>query len=295
MSARFSACPGKVDTGFSKRTCANEKTRAHRPNYRHLGVHQPLAERAGGLDTAAALSYIAAHVTVAWTRRPMAEPRSACFLKDIENAYLSLGAGEIISVAAGRVGCVADLSPTEAALISHASDAHRLEFAAGRWCARRALEQIGGPAVPILRGHLGEPIWPPGFAGSITHDGGIAAAAAYRVARPTGTSFAIDLVDCSARSRLADIAAVILSDHERSALGDQINHPMVIAQIFSAKEAAIKILSADLGRRIEFTEISASPGQAGWLLVHPQSSATIHGRSLEVGSFLTTVAALRAD
>jgi 4'-phosphopantetheinyl transferase EntD len=224
----------------------------------------------------------------------MGEPRSACFLKDVEKAYLLLGAGEI-SIATGRVGCVADLLPTEAALISRASDARQLEFAAGRWCARRALEQIGGPAVPILRGRLGEPIWPPGFAGSITHDGGIAAAAAYRVACPTGASLAIDLVDCSDRSRLANMAGVILSGHERLALGYQINQPLVIAQIFSAKEAAIKILSVALGRPIEFTEISVSPDQAGWLLVHPQSGAAIHGRSLEVNSFLTTFAALRAD
>jgi len=66
----------------------------------------------------------------------------------------------------------------------------------------------------------------------------------------------------------------------------------VIAEVFSAKEAAIKILSADLDRLIEFTEISVSPNREGWLLVHPESSAKIHSYSLEVGSFLATVATL---
>lgn len=139
-------------------------------------------------------------------------------LKDIERAYNSLVASSEVSVAAGRTGWVRDLLPAETALVSRATDERRLEFAAGRYCAHRALEQIGGPAVPILRGHLGSPTWPPGFAGSITHDGGVAAAAVYRVTRP-GPRLAIDLVDCSDRSRLADIAPAILSDLDKSEFG----------------------------------------------------------------------------
>jgi len=181
-----------------------------------------------------------------------------------------------------------DLLPAETALVSRATDERRLEFAAGRYCAHRALEQIGGPAVPILRGRLGSPTWPPRFAGSITHDGGVAAAV-YRVTRP-GPRLAIDLVDCSDRSRLADIAPAILSDLDKSELGYRIDRPPVIAEVFSAKEAAVKILSADLDRLVEFTEISVSPSQEGWFLAHPESSANIYSYSLEVSSFLATVA-----
>jgi 4'-phosphopantetheinyl transferase EntD len=211
-------------------------------------------------------------------------------LKDIARAYNSLVASSEVSVAAGRIGWVGDLLPAETALVSRATDERRLEFAAGRWCARRALEQIGGPAVPILRGRLGNPTWPPGFAGSITHDGGVAAAAAYRVTRPGNPRLAIDLVDCSGRSRLADIAPAILSNRDKSQLGYRIDCSLMIAEVFSAKEAAVKILSADLDRLVEFTEISVSPSQEGWFLAHPESSANIYSYSLEVSSFLATVA-----
>ena len=53
-------------------------------------------------------------------------------------------------------------------------------FTAGRTCARYALNALGIPDVPILRGPKREPIWPDGIVGTITHcDGYCAAALAY--------------------------------------------------------------------------------------------------------------------
>jgi 4'-phosphopantetheinyl transferase EntD len=50
-------------------------------------------------------------------------------------------------------------------------------FAAGRSCARAALELLGVPQSPILQGQHGEPLWPAGAVGSITHCEGYCAAA----------------------------------------------------------------------------------------------------------------------
>jgi 4'-phosphopantetheinyl transferase EntD len=53
----------------------------------------------------------------------------------------------------------------------------RAEFAAGRTCARNALEALGVPPQSILCGIGREPQWPAGIVGSITHCDGYCAAA----------------------------------------------------------------------------------------------------------------------
>jgi 4'-phosphopantetheinyl transferase EntD len=69
------------------------------------------------------------------------------------------------------------LYPGEAEVISRAVDKRRREFRTVRHCARRALHQLGLPPVPVLRGEHGEPQWPPGVVGSMTHCAGYRAAA----------------------------------------------------------------------------------------------------------------------
>jgi 4'-phosphopantetheinyl transferase EntD len=59
--------------------------------------------------------------------------------------------------------------PEEEALIARAVDKRRNEFVTARHCARVALEQLGLPPAPILKGEKGEPQWPRGVVGSLTH------------------------------------------------------------------------------------------------------------------------------
>lgn len=75
----------------------------------------------------------------------------------------------------------------EAELGLAAVDRRRREFATARWCARRALAAAGAPdpSGPLRRGRRGEPLWPPGFTGSITHSAAYRAAVA-APARPGG-------------------------------------------------------------------------------------------------------------
>lgn len=61
------------------------------------------------------------------------------------------------------------LHTDEAAAVARAVPARQREFATGRACARAALAQIGQPAGPLIRGAEGEPMWPSGVVGSITH------------------------------------------------------------------------------------------------------------------------------
>jgi 4'-phosphopantetheinyl transferase EntD len=57
----------------------------------------------------------------------------------------------------------------EEPLIARSVAKRRNEFVTVRYCARIALAEIGFPPVPILKGEKGEPCWPEGVVGSLTH------------------------------------------------------------------------------------------------------------------------------
>ncbi|MER5867404.1 4'-phosphopantetheinyl transferase superfamily protein [Kitasatospora sp. NPDC002040] len=70
----------------------------------------------------------------------------------------------------------AQLLPAEAALTERMVPGRLREFTAVRACARRALARLGEPPAPILPGPRGEPRWPAGLVGSMTHCTGYRAA-----------------------------------------------------------------------------------------------------------------------
>ncbi|MFG2628564.1 4'-phosphopantetheinyl transferase [Streptomyces sp. NPDC048473] len=74
----------------------------------------------------------------------------------------------------------AALFPGEEELIRKAVEGRRKEFTTARWCARRALGELGIAPAPILKGERGAPIWPGGVVGSMTHCVGYRAAAIAR-------------------------------------------------------------------------------------------------------------------
>jgi 4'-phosphopantetheinyl transferase EntD len=73
-----------------------------------------------------------------------------------------------------------ELFAAEEAAIGRAVDKRRREFTTARGCARAALERLGLPPGPIPSGERGEPIWPAGLVGSITHCDGYRACAVAR-------------------------------------------------------------------------------------------------------------------
>ena len=59
--------------------------------------------------------------------------------------------------------------PEEEPLIARSVAKRRNEFITVRHCARVALGELGVAPVPILKGEKGEPCWPAGVVGSLTH------------------------------------------------------------------------------------------------------------------------------
>lgn len=80
--------------------------------------------------------------------------------------------------------------PEEEPLIARSVAKRRNEFVTVRLCAREALGELGLPPVPILKGDKGEPCWPDGVVGSLTHCEGFRGAAVAR--RGDARSIGID-------------------------------------------------------------------------------------------------------
>lgn len=90
---------------------------------------------------------------------------AASLLSDVlPGAAPSLAAAEVYSDPP-------DLTPLsdEEPLIARSVAKRRNEFITVRYCARQALGELGIGPVPILKGEKGEPCWPEGVVGSLTH------------------------------------------------------------------------------------------------------------------------------
>jgi 4'-phosphopantetheinyl transferase EntD len=86
----------------------------------------------------------------------------------------------VVAVEAREDALDARLFPEEQLVVGMAVEKRRREFTTARACARAALEKLGVPAVPIPTGERGEPLWPAGVVGSITHCDGYRACAVAR-------------------------------------------------------------------------------------------------------------------
>lgn len=126
--------------------------------------------------------------------------------------------------------------PEERALIARSVDTRRSEFVTARHCARMALEKLGVPPAPILKGDRGEPQWPDGVVGSLTHTRGYRGAVVGRsaVVRSVG-------IDAEPHDVLPDgvLNAISLpaERHEIGALPTGLHWDRIL---FCAKEATYK-------------------------------------------------------
>lgn len=161
---------------------------------------------------------------------------------------------DVVTVEADDAIWAADLLPAEAEFVRNAVDRRRREFAAGRTCARKALQMLGVAPQPLLVGQHREPLWPPGVVGSLTHCGKYCAAAVARAERFAGLG-----VDAEISERLdPELISTVCTSLEMKwarecpppAFGDWNK------VIFSAKESVYKCLFPLLRRVLEFHELT---------------------------------------
>jgi 4'-phosphopantetheinyl transferase EntD len=145
----------------------------------------------------------------------------------------------------------------EAAAIVGAVAERRREFGTVRYCARKALRQLGVPPVPILPGANRAPRWPAGVVGSMTHCAGYRAAVVARSSKLGGVG-----IDAEPHAALpASTLDFVLRDEERPRLVARTDaHPSLhwdrIA--FCAKEAVYKAWFPLTRRWLDFPDVSVT-------------------------------------
>ena len=143
--------------------------------------------------------------------------------------------------------------PAEAVSVQKAVAKRVNEFAAGRVCARQALAAFGVTAIALRQAPDRQPVWPPGFVGSITHTSGLCAAAV----APCSKFCALGLDSERSGAPTVDIWSTLCRAEElrwvESLPLEQ--RPPAITLLFSAKEAVYKCQYPVTGEWLDFHDL----------------------------------------
>jgi 4'-phosphopantetheinyl transferase EntD len=145
----------------------------------------------------------------------------------------------VVAVEARDDSAHVSLFPAEEVSLGRPVEKRRREFTTARGCARAAFDQLGLPPSPVPTGSRGEPRWPSGVVGSITHCDNYRACA---IARST----TIATIGIDAMPHLAlqdDVVPVIAVPPEVAWLSGQKRDAPAVhwdALLFSAKESVYK-------------------------------------------------------
>jgi len=154
------------------------------------------------------------------------------------------------------------LFPEEEAVIAVAVAKRRLEFTRGRHCARSALRRLGLADAPLLPGSKGEPLWPPGVIGSITHTDELCLAAVGWKSSYEGVGIDVE----PARPLQPAVAQRIATEAEMQAL-EGMSSWLTARLVFSAKEAFYKCQFHRTRAWLGFSDVSIELSADGQFLV----------------------------
>lgn len=120
-----------------------------------------------------------------------------------------------------------------------AAERRRREFLLGRAAAHQAIAALRGSSPhPIGRGSRGQPLWPEGLVGSISHTRGIAVAAVARRCDASGLGLDVERRD---RRVSAGVARLVASPPEQAWIA-AAEPDLRLKLLFCAKEALFKAL-----------------------------------------------------
>lgn len=139
-----------------------------------------------------------------------------------------------------------ELYPSEYELVRTAVFQRQCEFSTGRQLARRMLKSAGVMSAAITKGPLGEPLWPDGIRGSVSHSGETCVVMLAPSENYIGLGVDIEF-DHIAEGALD----LVLTKAERT----EFPSPELARLAFSAKEAFYKAVASHHGKLIDFHEV----------------------------------------
>jgi len=170
----------------------------------------------------------------------------------------------------------------EQSLGPKAVERRRVYFSMGRAAARDALAELGIYGVAIERGPSGEPLWPAGSVGAISHAGDLAIAIVGKASHYAGLG--IDIEQLS-RGLTARAARLVCTPAEMEWVNPEADTTR-LTMLFSAKEAVFKALFPIEGVWLGFgdAELTWQPERCAFeaRLLKTASSAHPRGALLEV-------------
>lgn len=130
------------------------------------------------------------------------------------------------------------------------------EFFAGRLCARAILENHGHGRHVVAVGRHREPLWPPGFIGSITHSGQYAAAIACQGNDIAGIGIDIEaIIDSDARQAMTELVVCAEELRFLRMCVGSMDIDCLLTLVFSAKESFFKAAFPLVGRYFDFDAV----------------------------------------
>ncbi len=191
----------------------------------------------------------------------------------------------------------------ESRLVERAGEKRRRDFATGRNCAREAMGALGVGAAAIPGGAHGQPLWPAGLVGSITHCEGYCACALARAGEVA--AIGIDAEPNRPLPGGVELASIASPSECRAVAALQRVHPQIRWDklLFSAKESVYKAWSAACDERwLDFDQAAVSFDAAARTFVADLLVATsaaggrplsaIAGRWASDGNLLVTAAVI---
>ncbi len=204
---------------------------------------------------------------------------------------------QVVVVEAVGAPVATPLPAAEYKAVSTSVDVRRLEFAATRACARRALDRLGIRDAVLPKDKWGSVSWPEGVIGSLTHCPERRAAAVAWSGCSGLTSLGLDLeVHCPLPPGV--LALVALPEEEAQLRALKRLQPTVHwdSLLFSAKEAVYKAWHPICRTSLEFHDVSVTFDRAGAFTAEVirdgraavSGGALIGGRWALVGSHIAT-------
>ncbi len=166
--------------------------------------------------------------------------------------------------------------------LASAAPRRRIEYLAGRRCAKAAVRQVTGRLASVGSAPSGAPIWPEGLTGSISHSQGRAVAVAACTA--DWGSLGVDVEATLGAKAAHELAPLILTACERARFASALT-PAFATLVFSIKEALYKALHPEVGHFFDHHAaqiLSCDPtGSVTLELTQDLSSRWVEGRCIE--------------
>jgi enterobactin synthetase component D len=165
----------------------------------------------------------------------------------VECASAAISIGDVRTVAARAD--LAFLPPG----VARSVESRKLEHIGGRLCAERVLSMLGASGQGVGQRATGEPIWPPGFAGSISHTRRMAYAVVS--SSDNGRRLGIDTEQILTGQSLDSVERLCCTRYETGLYLSSAKASLLATLIFSGKESLYKAIGAMVGRTVDFQEV----------------------------------------